>query len=78
MTLTRGDKIEGEPDRSIGVTTRVLRTEVDGVAFAFVLPASMQVVDAQTDFRTEADRKTLQKFITRLIDDSANQQSATL
>jgi hypothetical protein len=74
MTLTRSDKAEGEPDRSIGVTTRVLRAETDGVAFAFILPSSMQAVDPESDFHTQADRRTLEKFLSRLQTEGANCQ----
>ena len=66
MTLTRSDKAEGEPDRSVAVTARVVRAGTDGVAFAFVLPSSMQAVDPESDLSMEADRETLKRFLSRL------------
>src|ERR1035437_4511555 len=72
MTLTRSDKAEGEPDRSIAVTARVLRAGTDGVAFAFVLPSTMQAVDAESNFHKEADLKTVKKFLSRLQTDSGS------
>ena len=72
MTLTRSDKAEGEPNRSIAVTARVLRAGTDGVAFAFVLPSTMQAVDAESNFHKEADLKTVKKFLLRLQTDSGS------
>ena len=72
MTLTRSDKASEEPGRSIGVTTRVVRSGTDGVGLAFILPSSMQAVDAQSDFRTEANLTTLKEFLSRLQTDAAS------
>jgi endo-alpha-1,4-polygalactosaminidase (GH114 family) len=72
MTLTRSDKAKGEPDRSIAVIARVLRAGTDGVAFAFILPSSMQAVDADSDFHQQADLKTVKKFLLRLQTDSGS------
>ena len=72
MTLTRSDKDQGEPDRSIAVTARVLRAGTDGVAFVFVLPSSMQAIDPESAFHKEADRKTVEKFLLRLQADSGS------
>lgn len=66
MTLTRSDKAEGEPDRSVAVTARVLRAGTDGVAFAFVLPSSMQALDSESDFHGEADLSNLKAFLAGL------------
>jgi endo-alpha-1,4-polygalactosaminidase (GH114 family) len=70
MTLTRSDKAKVEPDRSIAVTARVLRAGTDGVGFAFILPSSMQAVDADSDFHQQADLKTVKAFLARLQADS--------
>ena len=72
MTLTRSDKAKGEPDRSIAVTARVLRAGTDGVAFAFVLPSSIQALDAESDFHGEADLRNLKAFLARLQTDSGS------
>ena len=70
MTLTRSDKAKVEPDRSIAVTARGLRAGTDGVGFAFILPSSMQAVDADSDFHQQADLKTVKAFLARLQADS--------
>lgn len=70
MTLTRSDKAEGEPDRSVAVTARVLRVGTDGVAFAFILPSSVQALDPEGDFHGEADLTNLKAFLARLQADS--------
>ena len=72
MTLTRSDKAEGEPDRSVAVTARVVRVGTDGVAFAFVLPSSIQALDAESDFHGEADLRNLKAFLARLQTDSGH------
>jgi hypothetical protein len=72
MTLTRSDKAEGEPGRSVAVTARVVRAGTDGVAFAFVLPSSIQALDAESDFHGEADLRNLKAFLARLQTDSGS------
>lgn len=72
MRLTRNDRAEGEPDRSIAVTGRVLRAGTDGVAFAFVLPSTMRVVDAESSFDNQADIRTVKRFLLRLQADTGS------
>lgn len=64
MTLTRNDKRHSDPDRSIRVTARVVRSGNDGVGLAFVLtegkPREVGTFDPQTD------RVALMQFLTKL------------
>jgi hypothetical protein len=66
MTLQRSDKSATDPERSIVVTTRVVRADNDGVGLAFILPRSRQARDPASTLATQADRKTLQEFLARL------------
>jgi hypothetical protein len=63
MTLQRSDKSATDPERSIVVTTRVVRADNDGVGLAFILPRSRQARDSASTLATQADRKTLQEFL---------------
>lgn len=59
MTLQRKDASDTDSDRSIMIKGRVVRSDVDGVGFEFVLPHK------QVRSR-EADMKTLNRFLRRL------------
>jgi len=66
MTLLRSDKSATDPERSIVVTTRVVRSDNDGVGLAFILPRTRKAPAAPTTLATQADRKMLQEFLARL------------
>jgi hypothetical protein len=66
MTLQRSDKSEGDPERSIVITTRVIRADSDGVGLAFILPRSRNSADPPTTLATPADRKMLKEFLAHL------------
>jgi hypothetical protein len=70
MTLVRSDKKEGDPQRSIMITTRVVRSDTDGVGLAFVLPTSKRVGDLENSFMMGADRKALIGFLKSLQGDT--------
>lgn len=69
MTLTRSDKPVSDPEGSIKIATRVVRSGTDGVGLAFVLPpASTRGVDGV--FAYVAGRKELTQFLARLQADT--------
>jgi hypothetical protein len=70
MTLTRSDKIDGDPDRSIRLTARVVWSGTDGVGMEFVLPRTRRSQDEDNPFLGEANRKTLIEFLARLQADT--------
>ena|ERR1035437_5532374 len=70
VTLTRSDKPDTDPDRSIQVTGRVVRSEADGVGLAFLLSSSGTSRDPLTHIPLDADRKTVVKFLARLQADT--------
>jgi hypothetical protein len=70
MTLTRSDKSEGDPDRSVRVTARVVRAGTDGVGMAFILPRTRRPQGTEDSFLRETDRKTLHQFLARLQADT--------
>ncbi len=69
MTLTRSDKPENDPRRSIVVTARVVRSEADGVGLAFLLSKSRDARNYEGLMPEEADRKSLLEFLARLQGD---------
>jgi len=70
MTLVRSDKPEGDPERSIAMTTRVVRSGTDGVGLAFVMSPTARTGNAEESFSLGADRKTLTGFLARLQADT--------
>lgn len=70
MTLMRSDKSEGDPERSIKLTARVVRAGTDGVGMAFVLPRIRRSQGSEDSFLGETDRKTLHQFLARLQADT--------
>ena len=66
MTLVRSDKKASDPDRSVVVTTRVVRSDQDGVGLAFILPRSGQQRDHKGVLAPLADKKMLSEFLARL------------
>jgi hypothetical protein len=70
VTLTRSDKPDTDPDRSIQVTGRVIRSEADGVGLAFLLSSSGKSRDLLGSEPLDADKKTVVKFLARLQADT--------
>jgi hypothetical protein len=66
MTLMRSDKNAADPERSIVVTTRVVRADNDGVGLAFILPRSTKPRDPGSTFAPQADKKSLSRFLQQL------------
>ena len=66
MTLLRSDKGANDPERSIVVTTRVVRSDNDGVGLAFILPRSSKPRDPGSNFAPQADKKSLAEFLKQL------------
>jgi len=71
MTLTRSDKPDTDPDRSIKIATRVVRSGTDGVGLAFVVPSSRSR-NSDGPFAYVADRKDLTEFLARLESDTGH------
>jgi len=61
MTLTRADRDESDPRRSIRVVTRVVRSAADGVGLAFVWPDKTE----EANFGV-SDRKSVKEFLAGL------------
>ncbi|HEY4381532.1 MAG TPA: PilZ domain-containing protein [Acidobacteriaceae bacterium] len=72
MTLLRSDKEPTDPDRSIVVTTRVVRSGNDGVGLAFILPRSGKPRDPNSTFAAQADKKSLGEFLARLPNENGH------
>jgi hypothetical protein len=72
MTLRRSDKSDSDPERSIVVTTRVVRSDADGVGLAFILPSSNRSREPASSLGSVADRKALSEFLARLPGDSGH------
>ena len=77
VTLTRSDKPDTDPDRSIQVTGRVIRSEADGVGLAFLLSSSGRSRDPLTNFPLDADKKTVVKFLALLHADTKRTSMTT-
>lgn len=69
MTLTRSDKPVSDPDCSIKVATRVVRSGTDGVGLAFVMPPA-RLREADGLFAYVAGRQELRQFLARLQADT--------
>jgi hypothetical protein len=63
MTLQREDASEIASRKSITVQAMVIRSDSDGVAFAFVPPEVYNLRRGHQPFATGADRATLQEFL---------------
>ncbi len=70
MTLVRSDKPDTDPERALRLTARVVRAGTDGVGMAFVLPTANRSRDERERFATDASRKDLIEFLTRLQADT--------
>lgn len=67
MTLQKANSAETDPDRSITVKTKVVRSGADGVGLAFVLPATQDSRRSASSSGNEADRKMLERFLHQLM-----------
>ena len=63
MTLTRVDREESDPKRSVRVVARVVRSAADGVGLAFVYPPADRKGNRSAGDQAEADRKTVVSFL---------------
>jgi hypothetical protein len=66
MTLSRSDRTNGDPGRSIVLVARVIRSGTDGVGFAFVQPRANRFRSVESSFSEGADRKTLIEFLANI------------
>jgi Flp pilus assembly protein TadG len=69
LSLQRKDVIESDPDRSITVNARVVRSGTDGVGFVFITPEQSNRVGDHT-LPLGADKKSFQRFLNRLCADN--------
>lgn len=72
ITLTRTDRNEEDPHRSIRLAARMVRPEASGVGLEFVLLRPKRAQDAAGTFAGEADRETLREFLARLKADTGS------
>ena len=66
MSLTRADVSDTDPDRSVRVNAKVVRSDEDGVGLTFVMPVRRATNAAPGVLLDGADQKTLMKFLERL------------
>lgn len=73
MTLVRRDRAEGQSDRSIRITARVIRSGIDGAGFAFAFrpTGSKQSGDI---YESDATREMLEKFLDSMERESARRK----
>ncbi len=68
MTLQRTDSSGKNLDDSIAVQSRVVRWGSDGLGLAFVVSRSLDVANGDSARENGADKKTLDRFLSRLKD----------
>jgi hypothetical protein len=66
MTLQRAKAAPTDPDRSIAVNVKVVRSGADGVGLEYVLAVTSDSSDGYGPLGTQTDRKTLERFLRRL------------
>lgn len=66
MSLQQAGVPDSDPDRSIRVNTKVVRSDADGVGFAFVMKEKQGRGPAPDAFLDGADRKSFKKFLDRI------------
>jgi hypothetical protein len=66
ISLQRVGAPEDDPDRSVVVNARVVRTGADGVGFAFVLADKVDTPDPRNVMPGGADRKRFLRFLRRV------------
>jgi len=67
LSLQRIGVPDTDPDRSIMVNAKVVRSGTDGVALAFVVPEKQAAHKAQSVRPDGVDRKTFHRFLQRLL-----------
>src|SRR5260370_10762417 len=67
LSLQRVGVAGTDPDRSIMVNTKVVRSGTDGVGLAFVMPEKQAAHKAESVRPGGADRKTFHRFLQRLM-----------
>jgi Flp pilus assembly protein TadG len=76
MSLQSGSVADTDPDRSITVSAKVIRSGSDGVGLALVLPEKH--VSRGTRSGQSADRPTFHRFLKRLLGKHAEDQGQAL
>jgi hypothetical protein len=71
MTLQRAKAAPTDPERSIAVNAKVVRAGKDGVGMAYLLSQTGEPGRSYGPLSTSTDRKTLEKFLSRLDADMA-------
>ncbi len=71
MTLQRTDRNGRNLDDSVAVQSRVVRWGSDGLGLAYVLSKAVDPHSGESLRENGADRKTLERFLERLKDDTA-------
>jgi|SRR5215469_8326029 len=66
LSLQREDVPESDPDRSITVGAKVVRSGTDGVGFLLVLPQEPVRPSMRDGMLQGADRKSFERFLSRL------------
>jgi hypothetical protein len=74
MTLQSAGIAGTDPDLSIVVQARVVRSGTDGVGFAFVMPEGEKQKRGQNNDRSAADKKTVAEFLQRFIANEGEMQ----
>jgi Flp pilus assembly protein TadG len=67
MSLQSESVVEADPDHSITVNAKVVRSGTDGVGLALVLPEKHSVRGKQSVGANSADRPTFHRFLRRLL-----------
>lgn len=66
MRLQQMDSADADPDHSIAVHARVVRSDIDGVSLAFISPVASRSTDGGKDAKNNAvDKKALDRFMRR-------------
>jgi hypothetical protein len=63
LTLQREDFAESDPDRSVTVNAKVVRSDAGGVGFLFVMPDEPGRLAARNGIPAGADKKRLDRFL---------------
>src|SRR5215469_8631657 len=63
LTLQREDFAESDPDRSVSVNAKVVRSDEGGVAFLFVMPDDPTRLAARNGLPAGVDKKRLERFL---------------
>jgi len=66
LSLQRGDLPESDPDRSITVSAKVIRSGTDGVGFLLALPQEQARTSMNDGMPLGADKRSFERFLSRL------------